>query len=122
MSYFVVIMFVSYMYTDIQSNVGSLQFSTVYLEMISPGVIHLRPPDKLVIEISVTGRYADILWEKDGEPLIDPPLANYDEILVIGETATDDFGLYQVLVHSPPFTTQLLVPSTLTFIVTSPGL
>lgn len=90
--------------------------------MISPEVIHLRPPEKLVVEISVTGRYADILWEKDGEPLADPTLANYDEILVIGETVTDDFGYYQILVHSPPFTAQLLVPSTLSFIVTSPGL
>ena len=85
-------------------------------------MIHLRPPDKLVVEVHITGRYADILWEKDGVPIADPVLANHDEILVIGETGTADFGFYQVLVHSPLFTTQLFIPSSLSFIVTSPGI
>ena len=102
---------------------GSNRFSTVYLERISPEIIVLYPLEKLIIEIAVTGRYADILWEKSGASLVPPnaTLSNYDEILVIGETTIDDFGLYQVLIHSPPFTNQLLFPSSLSFVVTFPG-
>ena len=109
--------------TDIFLSLGSFSLSTVYLEMISPEIILLRPPEKLILEIKVTGRYADILWEKDGEPLSNSwaTFSNYEEILVIGETTTNDFGYYQVLVHSPPSTAQLLVPSTLSIIVTSSG-
>lgn len=103
-----------------------LNRNTITLERISPEVIYLRPPEKLVIEMKVTGRYGRIEWRKNnGESLSTQPqhFSNYDEIFARGETTNDDIGLYEVeLVPSDPIT-QLFVPQgDLEFFVISPGI
>ena len=46
------------------------QISTLYHESISPEVIFLHPPEKLVIEVRCRGRYNGISWEDQVDPLI----------------------------------------------------
>ena len=98
-------------------------FSTLFLEKVSPEVIFLRPPEKLVIEIKATGRYRNIWWFKNGLPLTIQPqqFPNYNEILVYGTTTQNDLGLYEVTLYPANPVLQLLVPVELDFIVVSPG-
>ena len=97
--------------------------SAVFLERVSPEVILLRPPEKLVIEIKATGRYRNILWNKNGIPLTLQPqqFPNYNEILVYGTTTQDDFGLYEVGLRAANLLTQRNIPSQLDFTVVPPG-
>ncbi len=39
--------------------------TTIRIERISPEVIFLRPPEKLVIELRVSGNYEVLFWYKD---------------------------------------------------------
>ena len=96
--------------------------STVFLEKVSPEVIFLRPPEKLVVEIKATGRYWNIRWHKNGLPLTIQPqqFPNYNEILVYGTTTQDDLGLYEVVLHANPIT-QRNVPQELDFLVVPSG-
>ena len=96
------------------------------MERVSPSVIFLRPPEKLVIELKASGRYSRINWIKDGvrvTPGNSEEYPNYYEIFVRGTTTDSDLGLYEVqLSPSPPSFNQRSLPSTLDFIVMSPGI
>ena len=85
-------------------------------------VILLRPPEKLVIEVHVTGRYSRIVWHRNGTDVSPSSLHNFNEIYVVEETTTVDFGHYQCFPFTSPPTIQLVRPSHLDFIVTSPGM
>ena len=62
--------------------------STIRIERVSPEVIILRPPEKLVIEVRVSGDYEVLFWNKGtaGQPipgLMRPQeLPNFYEIFV----------------------------------------
>ena len=95
--------------------------NTVFLERVSPEIIYLRPPEKLVIEIKATGRYNRIQWQKNVLPLTQE-FPNYNEILVYGTTTQDDLGLYEVnLVQANPIF-QRNVPPELDFSIIPPGM
>ena len=98
--------------------------STVFLQRVSPEVIFLCPPEKLVIEVKATGRYSRIRWMKNAVVLTVQPqqLPNYNEILVYHTTTSDDLGLYEVGLHAASIVSQRNVPLALRFIVTSPGI
>ena len=98
--------------------------STLFIERVSPEVIYLRLPEKLVIEVKATGRYSFIRWVKNGEGLDVQPqqFSNYNEILVYGTTTHEDFGLYEVSLRAASLTTQRNVPSELDFSVVPPGM
>ena len=93
---------------------------------ISPDVIFLRPPEKLVIELKATGRYLRIAWQKNGAvlsantPQSPNEFPNHYEIYVVGETTEDDFGLYEVNLFPFDITGQLAVPGDLDFVVIPP--
>ena len=97
--------------------------STVFLEKVSPEVIFLHPPEKLVIEIKATGRYRNIRWHKNGLPLTIQPqqFPNYNEILVYGTTTQDDLGLYEVELRAANPITQRNIPQELDFLVVPSG-
>ena len=100
-----------------------LQISTLYLENISPTVIFLRPPEKLVIEVRCRGRYSGISWVRAGASVDKTLLSNHDEIYALGSTTLADYGLYQVILTPSPPSLQIIVPDyILAFLVTSPGL
>ena len=98
--------------------------NTILLERVSPEVIFLHPPKKLVIEIKATGRYRSIQWHKNGFLLTIQPqqFPKYNEILIYGTTTQDDLGLYEVgLVPANPVF-QRIVPYELDFLIVSPGI
>ena len=76
------------------------------LERVSPQVIVLDPPDKLVIETRASGGYRQFDWTKNGEAFTlaqgQPftvtlqELSNFFEIFVREPTTADDLGVYEV--------------------------
>ena len=97
--------------------------NTILLERVSPEVIFLRPPEKLVIEIKATGRYRNIQWTKNGARLTIQPeqFPNFNEILIYSTTTQEDIGLYEISASFNPIL-QLLSPSELDFNVITPGM
>ena len=96
------------------------------MERISPEVLYLRPPEKLVIEVKVKGRFREILWSFNGGRISytqsNESFSNYNEIYFIEETSNTNLGLYEISVRASSIATQLIVPSELTIAVVSPGL
>ena len=103
--------------------------STIRIERVSPEVILLRPPEKLVIEVRVSGDYERLLWNKNAanQPipgLMEPQeIPNFYETFARDNTTADDIGVYII---TPQFksgtsTIYTLTPSGVDFIVTPPG-
>ena len=86
---------------------------TLTLSRVSPEAVILHPPEKLVIEVEVTGRYEFISWTRNGSlfsemmtnsffvrfPNVFPTsseLVDYFEIFVRDRTTESDFGVYEV--------------------------
>ena len=76
--------------------------STIRIERVSPEVIILRPPEKLVIEVRVSGDYEVLFWNISyhGQAipgLMEPQeLPNFYETFVRDNTTDEDVGLYTV--------------------------
>ena len=98
--------------------------STVFLERISPEIIFLRPPEKLVIQVKAKGRYSSIQWQKNAIRLAatQPQFPNYNEILVYDTTTQDDLGLYEVSLRPASVLSQQNIPQDLDFSVVTPGM
>ena len=108
---------------DIYTIINGITRSTLILERVSPEVIFLRPPEKLVIEIKASGRYREIRWSINGTlqtNIMPSDYPNYNEILVRGATDITVVGLYEITfrVFSG---SQLVSPTELDFIVIVPG-
>ena len=70
---------------------------------ISPPVIFLVPPEKLVLEVSASGGYSSITWSKDGSalgttaaPASISEFTNFFEIFVREPMTTSDYGTYDI--------------------------
>ena len=79
-----------------------LHTGDVMLERISPRVIVLDPPEKLVIETRASGGYGQFDWQRNAvafgtSPFIVtlPEFPNFFEIFVREPTNTSDLGLYE---------------------------
>ena len=76
------------------------------LERVSPRVIVLDPPEKLVLETRASGGYQQFDWIKNGVPFTlaqGQPFTvtlqefpNFFEIFVRDSTTTNDLGVYEV--------------------------
>ena len=76
------------------------------LERVSPQVIVLEPPEKLVIETRASGGYQQFDWSKNGNEftlthgrpftITLQEFPNFFEIFVRDNTTTNDLGLYEV--------------------------
>ena len=75
------------------------------LERISPRVIVLDPPEKLVIETRASGRYSQFEWSRNGSPFMPgsggfpitlQEFPNFFEIFVREPTTANDLGVYEV--------------------------
>ena len=76
------------------------------LERVSPRVIVLDPPEKLVIETRASGGYQWLEWTKNGNGFTIIPgqpftvtlqeLPNFFEIFVRELTTANDLGVYEV--------------------------
>ena len=79
------------------------------LERISPQVIVLDPPEKLVIETRASGGYRQFDWVKNGNAftlaqgqlftVMLQEFSNFFEIFVREPTSTNDLGVYEVDLH-----------------------
>ena len=75
------------------------------LERVSPQVIVLSPPEKLVIETRSSGGYRQFDWTKNGNAFtLDPNMpftvtlqefSNFFETFVRDPTTADDLGVYE---------------------------
>ena len=101
---------------------------TLTLSRVSPEAVILHPPEKLVIEVEVTGRYEFIRWTRNGNlfsemmtnpffvrfPNVSPTsseLASYFEIFVREPTTESDFGVYEVQLDLLDPVNQIRIPS-----------
>ena len=75
------------------------------LERISPRVIVLDPPEKLVLETSASGGYSQFEWQRNGNPFMLAPgpftitlqeFSNFFEVFVREPTTVNDLGVYEV--------------------------
>ena len=75
------------------------------LESISPRVIVLDPPEKLVIETRASGGYRQFDWTRNGNafeinsgsfPITLQEFPNFFEIFVREPTTANDLGVYEV--------------------------
>ena len=76
------------------------------LERVSPRVIVLDPPEKLVIETRASGGYRQFDWTKNNNPFtlaLGQPFTvtlqefpNFFEIFVRDTTTANDLGVYEV--------------------------
>ena len=106
---------------------------TVTIARVSPEIIILRPPEKLVIEVRTTGEYQVHFWEKGnnlfnsaGFPVMLPQdFPNFFEIFVRDDTTDDDLGIYRVFPTLTTANTQthVILPGLegVTFAVIAPG-
>ena len=72
-------------------------------ERVSPIVVFIIPPEKLVLEVSASGGYSSIVWSRDGNALGTPAapavlseFTHFFEIFVREPTTTSDIGLYDI--------------------------
>ena len=90
------------------------------LERVSPRVIVLDPPEKLVIETRASGGYQWLEWSKNGFPfraagtpgtspfiVTIQEFPNFFENFVRDNTTADDLGVYEVEVVLAPGQTQV---------------
>ena len=105
--------------------------NTIRIERVSPEIIILRPPEKLVIEVRVSGDYEVLFWRRrtistfiPGQ-MLPQEFPNYLETFVRDNTTADDEGFYIVLPQFKSGTTQThtLTPSGgVDFGVIAPGI
>ena len=87
------------------------------LERVSPPVIVLDPPEKMVIETRASGGYQRFNWYRNGSLYSPSPSAsfhvvvpdefpNFFEIFAREPTTTDDLGVYQADLQLAPGQTQ----------------
>ena len=84
------------------------------LERISPRVVVLNPPEKLVIETRASGGYQHYDWTKNGIavatagfPATLDEFSNFFEIFVREPTTMDDLAVYGVDLQITPGQTQI---------------
>ncbi len=85
---------------------------TVRIERVSPEIIILRPPEKLIIEVRVSGEYEVLFWFKGTTSsfipglMIPQELPNYFETFVRDNTTAGDEGFYIIQPQLKPGTSQ----------------
>ena len=68
-------------------------------ERVSPSVVFLTPPEKLVLEVRVSGGYDYLLWSRVGDRSfrqnLTTELINFHEVFVRQPTTTSEYGSYR---------------------------
>lgn len=93
---------------------------------MSPSIIILRPTEKLVVEVTATGRYDRIKWRRNGNDfqgavfLTGPDhFANFHEVYFNEPATMTDFGVYEVI-NNPVGATNQIPPDEVNFFVIQP--
>ena len=104
--------------------------TTIRIERVSPELIILRPPEKLIIEVRVSGEYEVLFWRKGSintfipGQMLPQEFPNYFETFVRDNTTAGDEGFYIVHPQYNPGTTQthIITPTVgVDFGVIAPG-
>ncbi len=93
--------------------------NTIRIERVSPGVIIIRPPEKLVIEVRVSREYEVLFWYKGTSHTFIPgqmcpqEFPNYFETFLRDNTTADNEGFYivQPQLKSGTSQTHIITPS-----------
>ena len=104
--------------------INGIPWSTIFLERISPEVLYLRPPEKLVIEVKTKGRFREVQWNVNGFRISQSNVtfSNHNEIYFIEEISETNFGSYEISVLPSSIISQPIIPLYLDVFVISPGL
>ncbi len=102
---------------------------TIRIERVSSEIIILRPPEKLVIEVRVSGEYELLFWFKGTTGTFIPgqmlpqEFPDYFETFVRDNTTAGDEGFYIVQPQFKPGTSQthVITPPVVEFGVIAPG-
>ena len=78
----------------------------MFLDSITPELVIINPPEKLVLEVEASGAYERFNWERNGDTFSFIPGAafpigtdryfNFFEVYVQHSTTSADLGLYEV--------------------------
>ncbi len=67
------------------------------LKRISDSFVFLHPPEKLVVEVTATGIYTDIVWTRNAQTHGKlSEFTNFFEIFVREPTTMSDYGEYNI--------------------------
>ena len=87
---------------------------------MSPPVVFLTPPEKLVLEVRTSGGYDFIAWNKVGDGSFRQSLSelvNFHEVFVRQPTTTSEYGAYRA--EYSPYTSEtriLVVPTGMLYV------
>ena len=93
---------------------------------ITPYLSFLRPPEKLALQVTTTGRYEYIQWMRNsvilnGESGLNPPgsaYADFGEIYYTLSSTTEDLGIYEASLQPAPGQEEV---DSIVFVVVEPG-
>ena len=83
---------------------------------MSPPVVFLTPPEKLVLEVRTSGGYDFIAWTRAGDRSFTQnpttELVNFHEVFVRQPTTTSEYGTYRAGYSIDPGEARILVVPT----------
>lgn len=115
--------FFDYYNADINTDIGGRPTSTLILERVTPDPIFIRPPEKLVIEVKASGRFLNVVWQKNGvvfQPM-EQEVSNHFEIYIREQTDASDLTLYEISLLPVLIGNQANRPLDLVYNVIEPG-
>ena len=76
---------------------GLIAGENLTMEALSPPLIILKPPEKLVLEIQTSGRFFALEWHKDGNYLgfSTPSFTHFGEVYYVENTRAVHVGRYE---------------------------
>ena len=101
---------------------------TLSVVAVSPSIIILRPPEKLVLEITPSGRYFFTSWSRNGisfgasgfQSTSSRGIVDFGDVYFSGSTTEEDLAEYEVVLNPSPSSFQP-IPDRITFTVIAPG-
>ena len=101
---------------------------TLSVMAVSPSIIILRPPEKLVLEITPSGRYFFTSWDRNGRAFgstgfrstSSRGIVDFGDVYYSDSTTEDDLAEYEVFLNPAPSSGQV-VSNRITFTVIAPG-
>ena len=101
---------------------------TLSVVAVSPSIIILRSPEKLVLEITPSGRYCFPTWLRNGiafgssgfENTQSRGIVDFGDIYYSDSTTEEDLAEYEVSLNPAPSSGQA-IPDRITFTVIAPG-
>ena len=109
-------------------SLGCYTGETLSAVAVSPSIIILHPPEKLVLEITPFGRYFFLTWSRNGiafgangfENTVSRGIVDFGDTYYSDSTTEEDLAEYEVSLNPAPGSGQA-IPNRITFTVIAPG-